>query len=368
MTPTTVALLVAGWACGTVLALRFRSVADHPPGPSHATASLTVVVPARNEERRLPRLLASLAAQTDPPREVIVVDDGSTDGTAQVAADAGATVITAPDPPPGWLGKPWACHLGTPDRPGPIVFLDADTWLAPDGLARLVAAHGALTPGGLLSAQPHHHVERAYEHLSLLCNVVPVLASGMFAPLRSARPRRAVAFGPCLVTDAADLRDAGGFEAVRGDLVEDVALADAFRRAGRPVRCLAGADVVAFRMYPEGVAQLLEGWTKNLARGAGRAPRVATLGTVVWVTALLAVTLEAALRPGVAALGAWALTSAQVAWMSHRVGTFRPWAAILFPIPLVAFMVLFTRSLLRRALRRPVHWRGRDVAPTRAAG
>lgn len=366
MSPSTVALLLVGWTCGTALCWRYRSLDDHGSLADAGPGPLTVVVPARDEAGTLPRLLASLAVQTLPPREVVVVDDSSTDQTAAVAAGLGATVVGAPAPPPGWLGKPWACHLGAEAAAGTLAFLDADTWLAPDGLARLAAAHQALTPDGLLSVQPHHHVERPYEHLSLLGNIVPVLASGMFSPRRPGRAGPAVAFGPCLVTEAVDLRAAGGFGAVRGDVVEDVALAEAFRRAGRPVRCLAGGATVAFRMYPDGGAQLVEGWTKNLARGATRAPRLPTLGAALWVTALLAVTTEAVLRPGLVAAGAWALTSAQVAWMGRRVGTYRLWAAVLFPVPLAAFIALFARSLLRRALRRSVRWRGRDVRTTRA--
>ena len=195
------------------------------------------------------------------------MDDGSTDATAAIARAAGARVLTAPRPPEGWLGKPWACHTGHPRRRGErLLFLDADTWLAPDALARLVAAHDAAGSDGLLSVQPFHVVERPYEQLSAVCNTVPILASGI-AAIRPP-PFGPVAFGPCLLTGAADLAAVGGFAAVAGEVVEDAALAHAYAAAGRRVRCLGGGDAVRFRMYPDGVRSLVEGWTKNLAGGA----------------------------------------------------------------------------------------------------
>src|SRR5690606_6060623 len=132
----------------------------------------------------------------------------------------------------------WASQQGVDAASGSlVVFLDADTWLAPDGLARLVAAHEELAPDGLLSVQPHHHVERPYEQLSLFPNVVAILASGMWLPRRSRRAegtrpslgstrtgsgdrgrRGAVAFGPCLVTTREALAAVGGFGAVRGEV------------------------------------------------------------------------------------------------------------------------------------------------------
>jgi len=383
MSVATLVLLVLGGLAGVVLGWRRRTLDAVHPGGGPVTAGVTVVIPARDEERTLPRLLASLAAQHEPATEVIVVDDGSTDRTAAVAAAGGARVVTASEPPAGWAGKPWASQLGVDAASGSVVvLLDADTWLAPDGLARLVAAHEVLAPDGLLSVQPHHHVERPYEQLSLFPNVLAILASGMWlpTPLRSrpaegtrpsfsstgttgvrTRRRGVVAFGPCLVTSREALAAAGGFGAVRGEVLEDVALAAAFQRAGRPVAARSGGGTVGFRMYPDGVGHLAEGWTKNLAGGAGRAPLLPTVGAVLWVAALAALSVEAVLRPSPWAALAWAAAAAQIWWLARRVGTFSPWAAVLFPIPLWAFVALFLRSAWHRVVRRRVRWRGRAI-------
>lgn len=350
-------VVVSGWTAGSVLLWRVRT----PPAGEAPTGAgpISVVIPARDEERNLPRLLASLRAQRTPALEVIVVDDSSSDATAAVARAAGASVVTAPAPDPGWLGKPWACHLGAQRAAGErLVFLDADTWLAPDALDRLAAAHHHEAPGGLLSVQPFHEVRRPYEELSAFANVVPLLASGTCAP----RPGPAtVAFGPCLVTRATDLRAVGGFAAVRGDTLEDVALARAYRAAGRTVRCLGGGATVRFRMYPGGLRSLVEGWTKNLAGGAARTPLIPTVGAVAWVTACATVVVAAISRPSPVVAAAWVGVAAQLRWMLRRVGSFSVWTAALFPLPLLAFIALFLRSLGARLVRRRVRWRGRTI-------
>jgi len=358
MGTVTTVLVAVGSMSGALLLARLPRLPS-PASPAGAI-SVSVVIPARDEAARLPRLLASLARQEGPPFEVIVVDDGSRDATADLARRAGARLLTAGDRPEGWLGKPWACHVGARGATGDLlVFLDADVCLAPDALRRLVVAHEHQAPDGLLSVQPYHEVRLPHEQLSAVCNAVSVLASGMATVLSPSVV--SVAFGPCLVTRADDLRAIGGFGSVGGEVVEDLALAVAYRRADRPVVCLAGADAVRFRMYPDGASSLVEGWTKNLAGGARRAPRWPRVGAVAWVSAGMAVVASAIVDPSPAVLLAWTAYSLELWWMLRRLGSFHPLTAALFPAPLLAFVGLFARSALVRLFGRPVVWRGRRV-------
>jgi len=355
-----VALVAAVWSLGR----------PHRLGSGQAqsdAADVSIIIPARNEAVNLPRLLTSLAASMVAPGEVIVVDDGSTDDTAAIAASFGVTVISAPPPPVGWVGKTWACHLGSAKARGAVLlFLDADTWLAPGGLPALVAQHQR--SGGLLSVQPHHRVLRAYERLSAVFNLVSLMGSGAFG-VRIVRPMR-VAFGPCLMTSAADYGRVGGHEAVHNQVVEDMALAAGYADAALPVTCLLGGDLVAFRMYPLGLRSLIQGWTKNISLGATRAPLTSVLPAVVWVAAVGAVSAAFFLglarwasggdAPLAAAI-AWTLITVQVATMLRRIGSFGLATAILFAVPVAFFIVVFVRSMVATALRRPVEWRGRPV-------
>jgi 4,4'-diaponeurosporenoate glycosyltransferase len=136
VTPLEIALTacnVALWLPGTFCLWRLPRC---PPAPSERDGlQVSVIIPARNEQRRIAPLLESLGRQIRPAQEILVVDDGSIDGTAGVARDLGAAVITAPPKPDGWTGKTWACWTGSREAHGELlVFLDADTVLEPDGL------------------------------------------------------------------------------------------------------------------------------------------------------------------------------------------------------------------------------------------
>lgn len=347
-----------------------RSAAAPPRRPA---ADLAIIIPARNEEHSLPALLASLAHSTVTAREIIVVDDSSTDATADVARRHGVTVVAAPPPPDGWLGKPWACHLGAQQATASrLLFLDADVRLAPAAIAALLTHHTRLG-AGLLSVQPFHRPIEPYEQLSALFNIVGPMGTGAFSLVPPARQR--TAFGPCLLTTAADYAIAGGHRAIRDEVVEDIALAERYDAMGRQVRVLLGGEMVAFRMYPAGPRSLLDGWTKNIAAGATRAHTPSTIFAALWVATLAAVATSGCvaaagwLRNGHVPwteLAAWALSALQVHRLLRRVGRFHPLTAVAFVVPLTFFIAVFFRSVARLVFGLPVRWRGRDV-PSRTS-
>jgi 4,4'-diaponeurosporenoate glycosyltransferase len=365
-------LVVAGWSAGWWLAWRIPNLTrpKAPPSPSPGSADCTVVIPARDEAGALPLLLADLARQQLRPRQVVVVDDESADGTAGLAeAFDGVTVIRGTPKPPGWAGKQWACAQGAAVAEAhQLVFLDADVRLASSAIGALVAAHGR--SGGLLSVLPYHDVRRPYEQLSALFNLVTLMGVG------AARPRRAEhadgAFGPCIVCRRCDYESVGGHGSIRDSVVDDLALARRFDDQALPVRATTGGPLVAFRMYPAGLRSLAEGWSKNIVTGAGRIPPGRSLAIAVWVTAMLSSVLlavDAARQPSMALAAVAAATYLAFVLQQHRqlrrLGRFGWGTAAAYPVMASAFVLLFVRSLWLTLVRRRVRWKGRTIETPR---
>ncbi|MGH9065467.1 MAG: glycosyltransferase family 2 protein, partial [Acidimicrobiales bacterium] len=321
----------------------------------------------RDEGRTLPTLLRSLAVQGRAADEVIVVDDASSDDTMSVAESLGAKVVAAGPLPPGWTGKAWACAAGAEAASASLlVFLDADTELAAGGLERLVAEHAARGGRGLLSVAPYHVTGRPHERLSAVCNLVTLMGTGAFTPLGGWMGTRG-SFGPCLVCRRADYEALGGHGSIRADMADD--LGRLFRSAGLPVRMLGGRATLCYRMYPDGLGQLVEGWTKNLASGADLTHPAVMALVVAWVSGLVVAPVAAvrALRggsggrrpgPAVARYAAYAL---QVEWMLRRVGRFGRGTGLAYPAPLGAFLACFARSVWGSRRGGSVSWKGRAV-------
>lgn len=361
--PTELFLLVAGVVAGFLLFLRHPTL---PPAEGSGTpCAVSVVIPARNEERNLPLLLRDLAAQTTPVLEVICIDDASDDHTAEIAASMGAVVISASETPKGWTGKAWACQMGANRAQGDLLlFLDADVRLAPGSVAKIV--HASEKCGCAVSVLPYHRVVRWYEQLSLFFNAILLAANGVGLP---GKPHNIGLFGPVILIDKDQYRSIGGHSTVRASVVDDLALGETLTSKGIDFALFMGSGAdVTFRMYPDGLGQLVEGWTKNFATGASKTPLRLLLLVVLWVDSCIAVVLSLA-RPAVYAqplslviyLMVFAVLTGHLWTVARRIGSFKPLTVLLYPIALLAFLVIFALSTYHTLLRRRVRWRGRSV-------
>ena len=354
MSGAQVASVVARLAIGCWLLWRVPRV-----GPSGAARpGVAVVVPARNEASTLPALLVSLADELRADDELVVVDDHSSDATAAVAAAGGARVLAAPPLPSGWTGKAWALDAGVAATTAPVlVLLDADVAVEPGAIERLVGERSRR--GGLVSVAPVHVVERPYERLSAVLATVAMMGTGAFTPRRQARP--AGAFGPCLVTSRDDLTAVGGHGAVAGEILDDVALARRYLATGLAVTIFGGRGTVRYRMYPGGLRQLVDGWSKNVAAGAGSTRPFTLLLVVAWISVLLQAPWWAVTAPTWGG-AVYAACVVQLAWMWGRIARFGVLTAVLFPLPLAVFVAVFVRSAVLTVVRRRVPWKGREVS------
>ncbi|MFB9469063.1 glycosyltransferase [Nonomuraea salmonea] len=292
------ALGVAQAVAGAVVAVRLargrRRMAALSP-VTKVAGTISVVVPARDEEGRIgPCLRAALA---DPAvSEVIVVDDGSRDGTARVAAELGAKVITGAPLPDGWVGKQWALRQGVSAATGEVVVtLDADARPAP-GLFGAMAA--ALERYDLVSAGPRFVCDGVLEqalHASMLATLV--YRFGPVGPATPPPPHRAVANGQCLAFRRGQLAAVDAFALVRDRMTDDVALARCLARRGWSVGFLDAGALLEVDMH-DSVGELWREWGRSLPLRDVTGPgwQAADLA-VLWLTCALPALRVIAGRP-----------------------------------------------------------------------
>lgn len=329
---------------------------------------VSIIIPARNESKRIKSLLESLHRQVYPAFEIIVADDASTDETATIARERGATVISIQDVPDGWLGKSWACWQGALHSQGDLLlFLDADAWLDQNGLGKII--NGYLDTGGLLTVQPYHVTCTTYEQFSAMVNIVMMAGINAFTPLgKCLKPNGG--FGPCMICRREDYFRVGGHAAVKNELLEDMALAKTFAQAGYSLSCFGGLGTIYFRMYPDGLGKLVEGWSKGLALGAGFINFAFLILVSTWICGCFGVFTELIRslqtndqRATWLWLILYSLYAVQIHWMLRRIGNFRWWTWVFFPLPLIFFAALMFYSLIITYFTRQVKWRDR-VIPT----
>ncbi|WFE29475.1 glycosyltransferase [Solwaraspora sp. WMMD791] len=383
-----VAVLLALTALTLVNALRWlrRPVAVTAP----VTEPVSILLPLRDEADRVTPCLRALLAQRQlTDWRIVVLDDGSTDGTAEVVAGIAGTdprvrLLTGTGLPPGWLGKPHACQQladaaapaddaradGTPA--GVLVFVDADVVLAPDAVAAAVATLRAV-PAQLLSPYPRIVAGSAGERL-----VQPLLQWTWltFLPLRamerSPRTSLAAAGGQFLLVDRAAYDRAGGHAAVRDQVLEDIALARAVKRAGDRIALADGSALATCRMYGSW-RELSAGYTKSLWASlpspVGAAAVVATLLILYAVPPVLAVAGLAGLVGGAGPAAAGLATAGVAGYALGVVGRVvaaratggRPVPdGLAHPVSVALLGWLVIRSYYLRKRRR-LTWRGRPV-------
>ena len=286
---TTLAAVALGLALlpAAVAARNLRLFRPPPPATDGVTPRVSVLIPARNEERAIGPALDAVLSSVGVELEVVVLDDQSADRTADVvrayaARDARVRLESAPPLPPGWCGKQHACHtLAGLAAHDVLTFLDADVRLAPDALARLAAFQRA-TGAALVSGFPRQETGTAGEKL-----VIPLinwLVAGYLPVGRmraSAAPGYGAGCGQWFLTTRVGYAQAGGHAAIRTSLHDGVKLPRAYRAAGLATDICDATDLATCRMYRD-FAGVWFGLAKNAREGLA-----GPVGVWVWTLLLL---------------------------------------------------------------------------------
>jgi glycosyltransferase involved in cell wall biosynthesis len=329
-----------------------------PPGPRPDAGRSVLLVPLRDEADRIPEALPGMLAAGFG--EVVLLDDGSTDGTAELVeqllrsawSGSPARLIPGRPRPAGWAGKPWACaQLAQASDAATLVFCDADVQLAP-GAAEAILAEMEHQGAQVFSVFPRHRTGSWSERL-LAPLIVDVLLCGLpFGLLRSPVRSAAAAHGALLAFRREAYTAVGGFGGVRDEVVEDVALARLARRRGLRLGLALGGSTAQVRMY-RNRREVTAGLGRGLLPMAGGRRWLVVLAWVWHVLAYTAPVLLAVARPRWRVAAALGVT--ERALLELKTGG-RDWLAALT----IAAAPVAAGPVVGQGLRRRQVWRGRS--------
>jgi len=241
---------------------------ERSPGGKRDLPFISIVVPARNEEGKIERCLESLAGQDYPCFEIVVVDDRSTDRTAEIieraaSRDPRIKFITAKSLPEGWIGKCNALvHAGAHASGEWLLFTDADTCHRSNS-ARDAVSYAMRNQADLVSFVPVQELGGFWERAVMPVLLGSFLLGDPFHTVNNQRQERAYAYGQYVLARRSAYEAAGGHQAVRDEILEDHAIARVVKRKGFVVLCADGHDLYSVRMYTS-LKTMWQGWTKNL--------------------------------------------------------------------------------------------------------
>ena len=349
----------------------------HPPagGPL-----VSVIVPARNEEKNIRRCVEAILAQDYPNFQALVLDDRSTDATSAILAELSArdsrlVVVHGRELPAGWAGKPHALHQAAASATGEwLLFLDADTYIHPNALSAALAS-AQKTRADLYTVMTEQILGSFWEK-TVMPLVFTALSVG-FSPrkVNDRKSRDAIANGQFIFIRRAVYDAIGGHQAVKDQIVEDKALAEKVKWGGQRLVIADGRGIARTRMYTD-LPSMWEGWTKNIYLGLSDHPALLLLGAFGAFLALMAaLVLPAWPIFGIlwyANGGGWmafaVILEALLVWayiilarmkINHLMGISR-WYAFTTPLGAGVFAAMMLTSAWKVLSGQGVTWKGRN--------
>ncbi len=340
---------------------------------------VSVIVPARNEQKNIRRCVEALLAQDYPNLQVLVLDDRSSDSTPVILAELSArdsrlVILAGRELTSGWAGKPHALHQAAASATGEwLLFLDADTFLHPNAVSAALAA--AQKSRADLYTVMTEQILGSFWEKTVMPLVFTALSVG-FSPRKVNDPhsRDAIANGQFILVRRAVYDSVGGHEAVKDQIVEDKALSEKVKWSGHRLVVADGRGVAQTRMYTD-LASMWEGWTKNIYLGLSDHPGLMLLGVFGATLALMAALVLpvwpvlgllwyasgggwAALLVMIEALLVWAYILLERVKVNRSMGV-SAWYALTTPLGAGVFAAMMLASAWKVLSGAGVTWKGR---------
>ncbi len=334
------------------------------PGRLPENTLVSVLSPARNEEGNVAAAVEAALASTGVAVEVVVMDDGSTDGTPEIvraiaARDPRVRLEQAPPLPEGWTGKVHACfRLAQASRGTHLLFVDADVRLAP-GAAAALASHSLASGAPLVSAVPRQIMGSVGEMLTVPSINLLMLGYLPVALMRARLdPSLGAACGQMLLAEREAYFAVGGHEAIRNRIHDGIQLARRFRESGRMTDVVAGHELATCRMYAT-FAESWAGFSKNAHEGMAT-PKALPVWTLLLFGGHVLPALLVLASGGTSWL-AWAALALSLGIRAAVTLATResPWSIPLHPLTMLVGLAIQWTALVRTRRGRPAGWRGR---------
>jgi 4,4'-diaponeurosporenoate glycosyltransferase len=354
-------LISLGLICSIILFYKFPFLSKKE---KKSDFLVSVVIPARNEEKTLPFLLSDLQECLSEIHEIICVNDGSTDNTKRVIIEYGCKLIEIEDKPENWMGKSWACQKGAYNATGDVIlFLDADVRVNKQGIIKLIAEYENNRTA--ISVQPYHKMEKPYEKLSYIFNIVQIGGNGAACAFRNSS---AGLFGPVILIERKQYISIGGHSGAKDVILEDLAIGQVLDARGFGYKLFLGEKDISFRMYSQGILQIIEGWTKNYAAGASMARADIFIMTFIWISALCSAAFNFVsswvymdLSEIILYSSFYILWVLELTRISRKIGNFNIFNAIIYPFYMLFFLLVFLMSVIKKLFKIKVTWKGRKL-------
>lgn len=372
---TLATVAAVGAVAGAIHSWRNLSIIRNPriatPVADNFAPRVSVLLPARNEAARITPTLKSVLEQDYPNFELIVLDDASTDATAQVVMNLlnghhNARLIESfEDVPSGWLGKPWACHRLSAAATGDIlVFIDADVLITPDALSCAVALF-LESQLDVMCPYPNQRMNTLAQRL-----VQPLLQWSWLTTLpldiaeTSSRPSLTAANGQLLLVSRAMYQRMRGHEAVKSEVLEDINFVRAVKAAGGRGGVVDGSAIALCNMYDTD-DEMVNGYTKSLWNAFGSPIGAFAVNALLFTVYVLPLSLmlHRDSRTRSRALTAYLAATAGRMLINTRLRQGLKAEVLLHPLSVLAFNALTVASFAQRR-RGGLAWKGRSISVT----